>query len=74
MCTPAEYAVLYPDCDINLADLNGDGLVNSGDLEGFTQWLFALQWISTPTSLGNRDPMRYDTAFNDNATLLRPRR
>ena len=37
---PAQYPILYPNCDINLADINGDGSVNAGDIEGFINLLF----------------------------------
>ncbi len=32
---PANYPVLYPDCDIMLGDINGSGEVNSWDIEPF---------------------------------------
>ncbi len=37
---PGQYPILYPDCDINLGDINGDGLVNAEDIEGFIACLF----------------------------------
>ncbi len=37
---PSEYGSLYPDCDINLADINGDGSVDALDIEGFLNLLF----------------------------------
>lgn len=36
---PAEYALLYPDCDISLADVNGDGTVNNFDIDVFVDLL-----------------------------------
>ena len=36
---PAAYALAYPDCDINLADINGDGAVNSFDIDPFVALL-----------------------------------
>ncbi len=37
---PAQYAIQYPDCDINLADINGDGTVDAFDIEPFLGILF----------------------------------
>ena len=37
---PSNYHELYPDCDINLGDLNGDGDVNALDIEPFIALLF----------------------------------
>ena len=35
-----EYAIRFPDCDINLADLNGDGAIDAFDIEPFLDLLF----------------------------------
>ena len=37
---PDEYAIRYPDCDINNADINGDGTVDAFDIEPFLDLLF----------------------------------
>jgi hypothetical protein len=37
---PGEYAIRWPDCDINLGDINGDGSVNAFDIEPFLELLF----------------------------------
>ena len=37
---PLEYAIQYPDCDINLADINGDGSIDAFDIEPFLDLLF----------------------------------
>ena len=37
---PKEYAVRYPECDINLADINGDGSIDVFDIEPFLDLLF----------------------------------
>ena len=37
---PATYEVLFPDCDITLGDLNGDGEVDAFDIEPFLDVLF----------------------------------
>ncbi|MCH7871969.1 MAG: hypothetical protein IID33_09750 [Planctomycetes bacterium] len=37
---PKEYAVRYPECDINLADINGDGSIDAFDIEPFLDLLF----------------------------------
>ena len=37
---PDEYAIQYPNCDINLGDINGDGLINAFDIEPFVDLLF----------------------------------
>jgi RHS repeat-associated protein len=39
LTNPSGYAATYPDCMIELGDLNGDGLVNTGDLNLFTDVL-----------------------------------
>jgi hypothetical protein len=36
---PAGYANAYPDCNIGLADINGDGQVNFGDINPFIDLL-----------------------------------
>ncbi len=35
-----EYPIGCPDCNINLADINGDGSINSFDIEPFLVLLF----------------------------------
>ena len=37
---PKSYVTLFPDCDIQLADLNQDGEVNALDIEPFIGLLF----------------------------------
>ena len=37
---PDEYAIQFPDCDINLADVNADGSVTAFDIEPFLGLLF----------------------------------
>ena len=37
---PDEYAIRYPECDINNADINGDGAIDALDIEGFLNLLF----------------------------------
>ena len=37
---PDEYPIRYPDCDINLADINGDGSIDALDIEPFLDLLF----------------------------------
>ncbi len=37
---PDDYAIRFPDCDINIVDINGDGLVNAFDIEPFVEWPF----------------------------------
>ena len=37
---PAQYAIQYPNCDINNADINGDGSINALDIEAFLGLLF----------------------------------
>ena len=37
---PGEYAIRYPDCDINNADINGDGSIDAFDIEPFLNLLF----------------------------------
>ena len=37
---PSGYAAQYPNCDINSADINGDGSIDSFDIEPFLQLLF----------------------------------
>ena len=37
---PGSYPGQYPDCDINLADINGDGFIDAGDIEPFISLLF----------------------------------
>jgi hypothetical protein len=37
---PEEYAIQFPDCDINLADINGDGSIDAFDIEPFLELLF----------------------------------
>ncbi len=37
---PGNYAIEYPDCDINLADINGDGSIDAFDIEPFLGILF----------------------------------
>ncbi len=36
---PTAYAAEYPDCDILLADCNGDGVVDFGDINAFVALL-----------------------------------
>ena len=36
---PAAYAAAWPDCDIMLADCNGDGLVDAFDIDPFVELL-----------------------------------
>ena len=40
MFDPDEYAIQFPDCDIDLADINGDGSIDALDIEGFLGLLF----------------------------------
>ena len=35
LADPAAYALAYPNCDADLADINGDGAVNSFDIDPF---------------------------------------
>ena len=37
---PDEYPIRYPDCDINLADINGDGSIDALDIEPLLGLLF----------------------------------
>ncbi len=37
---PDEYAIQFPDCNINNADVNGDGTVDAFDIELFLGLLF----------------------------------
>ena len=37
---PAQYQTRHPNCDINLGGINGDGRVNTDDIEGFLGLLF----------------------------------
>ena len=37
---PDEYAIQFPDCDINTADINEDGSINAFDIEPFLELLF----------------------------------
>lgn len=37
---PWNYSTRYPHCDINLADFNGNGWIDGGDIEGFINLLF----------------------------------
>ena len=37
---PDNYAARFPDCDINNADLNGDGSIDAFDIEPFLALLF----------------------------------
>ena len=37
---PPGYAVAFPDCDIDSADVNGDGNVDSFDIDPFLTCLF----------------------------------
>ena len=37
---PENYSAAYPDCDIDLADINGDGSINAFDIEPFLDLLF----------------------------------
>ena len=37
---PDEYAIRFPDCDINNGDINGDGNINAFDIEPFLELLF----------------------------------
>ena len=37
---PDEYALRFPDCDINNGDINGDGEINAFDIEPFLGLLF----------------------------------
>ncbi|MCH8807273.1 MAG: hypothetical protein IH986_14475 [Planctomycetes bacterium] len=37
---PDECAIRFPDCDINIVDINGDGLVSAFDIEPFVEWPF----------------------------------
>jgi hypothetical protein len=39
LTTPSQYAQLYPDCDLTLADCNCDGFVNGYDIDPFVQCL-----------------------------------
>lgn len=32
---PAEYAIRFPDCDINNGDIKGDGAIGAFDIEPF---------------------------------------
>ena len=38
---PSAYPNQYPGCDINSADINGDGAVDAGDIEAFLDLLFS---------------------------------
>ena len=33
----AQYAAMFPDCDYMLADCNGDGAVDTADIDSFVQ-------------------------------------
>ena len=37
---PESYAAKYPNCDINLGDINGDGSIDALDIEPFIGLLF----------------------------------
>ena len=37
---PDDYAIQYPDCDINNADINADGSIDAFDIEPFLELLF----------------------------------
>ncbi len=37
---PGQYAIQFPDCDINLGDVNGDEVVDAFDIEPFLELLF----------------------------------
>ena len=37
---PDDYAIQYPDCNINNADTNGDGSIDAFDIESFLELLF----------------------------------
>ena len=37
---PYEYTRLYPECNVNRADVNGDGTVTAFDVEPFLELLF----------------------------------
>ena len=39
MTNPSGYTSLYPDCAIMNADVNGDGLINNGDIDPFVALL-----------------------------------
>jgi len=39
LLNPAQYAIDYPDCNVNNADTNGDGLVNNFDIDSFVMLL-----------------------------------
>lgn len=36
---PAQYEIMYPDCDINNGDVNGDNAVNNFDIDPFVELL-----------------------------------
>jgi hypothetical protein len=44
---PEGYATAWPSCDINLADMNNDQVVDGADIEAFTAAV--LQWTPPPT-------------------------
>ena len=37
---PDEYAIQFPECDINGGDINGDGSIDAFDIEPFLDLLF----------------------------------